>query len=451
MDEPIRRVDAAAARRFLVRRHLLAPPRALPASLEGVRSVFARIGSIQFDPLGVAGRNHDLVPQARVAGYRMAWADALLYDTRELYETYNKGLSLVPTRELPWYRIHWERALLDQRVAQAHERRETMEHVVAEIRRRGPLSTAEFERHRTAGTVDWFWGPTNEIRAALEALWEAGILALHHRDGNRRFYDLAERIYPPELLAERPSPVEQRRHKLLSRYRAHGLLGTGGQAELWLGTATTKPVSYYPSGPFRDELREALVTSGELVPVQVEGVRGPRFVVRADVPLLDSVTAGTDGDLDASVSFLAPLDPFVWDRDLMRQLFGFDYLWEVYVPEAKRRWGYHVLPLLFEDRLVGRIEPRGFADRVLAGGGAEAQRRGPVEDDSQEPPPVRRFHHRAAGGLLSHQGRPERQQLGKLSGPGRDGVVCRRQGAQPGRVGDAPRRLVPLSGGRGQS
>src|SRR4051812_6735756 len=100
MVEPAPRlhVSAAAARRFFVRRHLLAPARALPAGLDGVRAAFARLGSVQFDPLGVAGRNHDLVLHARVRGYRSEWTDTLLYDTRELYETYNKGLSLVPIR-----------------------------------------------------------------------------------------------------------------------------------------------------------------------------------------------------------------------------------------------------------------------------------------------------------------------------------------------------------------
>src|SRR6185503_5413946 len=87
-------VSAAAARRFLVRRHLLAPPRALPAGLEGVRAVFARLGSIQFDPLAVAGRNHDLVLHARVRDYDPAWTNELLYERRELFETYNKMLSL---------------------------------------------------------------------------------------------------------------------------------------------------------------------------------------------------------------------------------------------------------------------------------------------------------------------------------------------------------------------
>ena len=76
------------------------------------------------------------------------------------------------------------------------------------------------------------------------------------------------------------------------------------------------------------------------------------------MPLLDAASGPRAGDPPPAVTFLAPLDPFVWDRDLLRELFDFDYVWEVYVPEAKRRWGYYVLPLLFGDRLVGRIEPR---------------------------------------------------------------------------------------------
>ena len=364
MSDPIRRVSAPAARRFLVRRHLLAPPRSLPSGPDGVRAAFATLGSVQFDPLGVAGRNHDLVLHARVKGYRTQWTDTLLYDTRELYETFNKGLSLLPTAELPWYRINWERALQDDRVAAQHERRETMDHVLAQIRERGPQSSGDFERHRTAKAVDWFWGPTNEIRAALEALWEAGTLGLSRREGNRRFYDLAERIYPADLLVHRPSRREQRRHKLLSRFRAHGLLGLGGQAELWLGIAPANSDPKAPERSSRTELRAELVESGEIAAVEVEGVRGPRFVIRDDLAALEVAMAEADGapvgggPAGPSATFLAPLDPFVWDRELLRQLFGFDYVWEVYVPEVKRRWGYYVLPVLFGDRLVGRIEPR---------------------------------------------------------------------------------------------
>jgi uncharacterized protein YcaQ len=352
-------VSAAAARRFLVRRHQLAPPRTLPAGLDGVRSVFDRLGSIQFDPLAVAGRNHDLVLHARVRDYDPAWTHELLYARRELFETYNKMLSLLPTSELPWFRQAWDRFLAEHQGGAFARYPETVEHVLEELRARGPLASLDFERR---AAVEWYWGPTNEVRAVLEALSEAGMIGIARRDGNRRSFDLIERLFPPELLAHRPDERDQRRHRLLSRYRGHGLLGEGGQAELWYATAKPRLAPGDPPGTLtRRELREELVAAGELVPVAVEGVRGQRFVLRDELDLLQTaeaeVGAGT-GLAEPGVAFLAPLDSLAWDRQLLRSLFGFDYVWEVYVPQPKRRWGYYVLPLLFGDRLVGRIEPR---------------------------------------------------------------------------------------------
>ena len=103
------KVTAEAARRFLVARQMLAPARSLDGGPDAVLEVFRRLGSIQFDPLSVAGRNHDLVLHARVADYDPAWCD-LLYERREIFEAYNKGLSLVPTSEFPWFRwTTWSR------------------------------------------------------------------------------------------------------------------------------------------------------------------------------------------------------------------------------------------------------------------------------------------------------------------------------------------------------
>jgi len=343
-------VSADTARRFLVARHLLAPARSLEGGPEAVLEVFRRLGSIQFDPLSVAGRNHDLVLHARVAGYDPAWCVELLYARRELFEAYNKGLSLLPTSELPWYSGSWRvnAPRFEQGILTEHA--DVAKGIIERIRAEGPLSTLDFER---GPVVDWWWAPTNVTRAVLEAYSVSGVLGLSRRDGNRRVYDLMERLFPAELLAHEVSLHEYLRHKLLSRFRAHGLLGKSGSGELWLGIGKAKPDPKTPDRPSRIELRDELVAAGELVPVDVECVRGERFVLREEVELLASPPEPA-----ASVVFLAPLDPFMWDRDLLRPLYGFDYVWEVYVPEAKRRWGYYVLPILFRDRLVGRIEPR---------------------------------------------------------------------------------------------
>ncbi len=363
MTQQARAVSAGAARRFLVARHLLAPPRSLPPEPASVLRVVDRLGSLQFDPLEVAGRNHDLTLLARVAGYRRPWTDDLLYRDRVLYETYNKMLSLVPTAELPWYRLTWDQNHESHTGGAFDEHAPLVAELLDRIRADGPLSSTDVVPR---ASIDWYWRPTNQVRAILEALGEAGILAISRREGNRRIYDLTERLFPAGLLARRPPEREQRRHKLLSRYRGNGLLGATGEYTLWTGTGDAAS---------RTSLRAELVEMGALLPVAVEGVRGTRFVVADEIPILDAAEAelaaeavgagsggtwriGRPGGVDAGAVFLAPLDPLAWDRDLLLRLWGFDYRWEVYVPAAKRRWGYYVLPLLYGDRFVGRIEPR---------------------------------------------------------------------------------------------
>jgi uncharacterized protein len=341
------RITAEAARRFLVARHFLAPAQSLEGGLDAVLEVFRKLGSIQFDPLAVAGRNHDLVLHGRVADYEPGWCDEL-YERRQIFEAYNKGLSLVPSSEFPWFR-----GVLTRKAPQVlAENAEVAERVLERIRAEGPLSALDFERESGA-TTDWFGMPTNTVRTVLEAYAVTGVLGLARRDGNRRYYDLLERLLPPDLLARNPPLKEQLRHKLLSLYRAHGLLGVGGSGNIFRGIGPAKPDERWPEAPGRTALREELVERGDLVAVEVEGVRGKRLVVREDVELLEAPP-----EPPPSVAFLPPFDPLIWDRGLLGSLFDFDYVWELFFPPEKRRWGWYVLPIVFRDRFVGRIEPR---------------------------------------------------------------------------------------------
>jgi uncharacterized protein YcaQ len=335
-------VPAETARRFFVARQLLSPPR----SAGGVLEVFDRLGSVQYDPIAVAGRNHDLVLHARVAGYEPGCCERL-YEQRQLFETQNKGLSFVPMRELPWFRPTSARA---ERILEEHA--DILTHVLERIGAEGPLSALDFER-KSGPLVDWFGAPTNVVREVLEAGALTGVLGLARRDGNRRYYDLIERLVPREVL-EREVPLEERlRHRMLSRHRAHGLLGASPGADILHGLGAARPDPRFPGNPGRTVLRQRLIDEGAIVAVAVEGLRGPRFVLPDELELLQRPPEPAQ-----SVAFLPPFDPVVWDRPLLGSLFGFDYVWELFVPPAKRRWGWYVLPILFGDRFVGRFEPR---------------------------------------------------------------------------------------------
>ena len=348
MTEPLE-ISAEHARRFLVRRHLLDPPRSLPAVAPSVLRVVDRLGSLQFDPLEVPGaRNHDLVLHARIAGYRREWCDQWLYgapEERRLIELYNKMLSIVPIAELPHYRITWTRVESQYRDGILREQAPVAEAVLERIQSDGPLSTASFRDHGHA--VDWWWAPTPAARAVMEALFVSGRLGIARREGNRRHYDLIERLVPAELLARSETEEDAMRHRLLSRYRAVGLTAPSGQAEVMYGTGNAAD---------RRRRTDELVDDGVLLPVQVDGLKATHYILVDEEPILEDTEHPSAGP--SALSFMAPLDPLLWDRRRLRELWNFDYVWEVYTPAAKRRWGYYVLPILFGDRLVGRIEPR---------------------------------------------------------------------------------------------
>jgi uncharacterized protein YcaQ len=346
MSDPIR-ISADHARRFLVRRHLLDPPRSLPAEPASVLRVIERIGSLQFDPIEVPGaRNHDLVLHNRIAGHCREWTDLWLYGAdRRLAELYNKSLNILPVDELPYYRHAWDHAATHYDEGILREHAETAAAILARIGSDGPLSTDAF-RH-LAARVDWWWAETPVARAVMEALFVTGRLGIARRDGNRRHYDLVERLFPAALLARRVTKAESLKHKLLSRHRAVGLMAVGGGSDLITGTG---------SAADRAGITAELVADGVLLPVDVEGQRQARHILAEELPILEATAAAAEGA--GSVSFLAPLDPLVWDRRLLQSLFGFAYTWEIYTPAAKRRFGYYALPILFGDRLVGRVEPR---------------------------------------------------------------------------------------------
>ncbi len=190
------------------------------------------------------------------------------------------------------------------------------------------------------------------MRAVLEAYAVSGVIGLARRDGNRRFYDLLERLLPPELLAQEVPLREQLSHKLLSRLPRPRPPRRGGAGDIF-DRHRPAPDPRSPGDPGRNALREELVERGAARPGRGGGParQTPRPRRRSPAPR-GAAGAGTLGRVPCTVRSL------VWDTPLLGSLFGFDYVWELFVPPAKRRWGWYVLPIIFRDRLVGRIEPR---------------------------------------------------------------------------------------------
>src|SRR5207248_6715241 len=218
---------------------------------------------------------------------------------------YNKSLNILPIDELPHYRHTWDRFESHYRDGILRDQSAVADAIVEKIRRDGPLSTAAFREHNHA--VDWWWAPTSAARAVLEALFVTGRVGISRRDGNRRYFDLIERLVPKTLLGKRASEEDAARHRLLSRYRGVGLLGAQMAGEVALGTG---------KAPERARILAALVEDGTLFPVQIEEMRQPRYVLAAEEPIVE---ATAQPRMRApSATFVAPLDPLMWDRRLVR-------------------------------------------------------------------------------------------------------------------------------------
>jgi uncharacterized protein YcaQ len=319
-------------------RRLLAVHHLTPTDIAGV---FARLGSVQYDPLKPVGRNCDLVLQARVPAYHVDDWEKAAYQQRLVYDAWDKQASLVRTADWPCRRIYhrWHAKYWDE--LNAHP--EAVQMVLDELAERGPLASSDFDYqvHKKEWEGTWY-GPKLTKRA-LRMLWHTGRVVTHHREGGKHVYDLAERVIPVELHGAAPlSDEEMLRWLVLLRHQAVGLLRPNADASLWSMGITAAE---------RKALIAELVAEGKLVAVDVEGMRFhalPEMLERLD----------SDRKPAAKMTFLAPLDQLLWDRKAVRHIFGFDYVWEVYKPRTQRKWGYYVLPVFYEGRFVARFDSR---------------------------------------------------------------------------------------------
>lgn len=216
--------------------------------------------------------------------------------------------------------------------------------------------------------MDWSWAPTRAARAALESMYFWGELIIHHKVGTRKVYDFTKKYFPSELLSM-PDPnitIEQYfEWKVKRRIGAVGLLWERS-GDAWLGISWMKSKQ-------RFDAFSRLKEKGEVIKVEVEKIKHPLYIRKEEVALLHEVLEKSD--VEPQASFIAPLDNLLWDRKLIKEIFGFEYVWEVYKPISERRYGYYVLPVLYGDRFVAALNQgliKKLANlRLLTGGGSQ--------------------------------------------------------------------------------
>ncbi len=293
-----------------------------------------RLSCVQLDSISTVERSHRIALGCRVGDFPREAVSHLLGRGR-LIEYWAHEACLLPSEDWPLF----------QPAMQAGGRRwygeidrthpHLREHVLDEIRDRGPLGSRHFDGAARTGEM-WGWKPAKQM---LELLWNHGELVVAGRQGFQRLYDLPERVLPRAILdAPTQTEPERLRELVLRAVRARGVLTEAGVVEHWRlrgGTARVRPVV------------DALVGDG-LVDRVIAEDGGP--------PVLVAGGTGLERPAPTAAVLLSPFDNLLWDRAFARRVFGFDHLIEVYKRPHERRYGYYVLPFLKGDRIAGRVD-----------------------------------------------------------------------------------------------
>ncbi len=325
---------------------------------DGAYEYVRQAGCIQYDPVDVCGKNAELTLQSRVKGFRKTMLRDLLYKDRFLVDYADKELSIWPTEDWPFFSSYRDRS---RDLGETFEGLEELkERAVSYIDANGPVCSDTLP---IEGEIYWHssmhwsgnWDKmSSAARSVLEQLYTDGELIIHHKQGSRKYYDFAHKYISSSILkAENPCKDDESfiAWRVLRRIGAVGLL--------WDKNSTAF-LGININAEARKRILARLTDEGKICPVTVEGIKAGFYYRTEDEPLMRSVIVGT-ADLKPRMSFIAPLDPIMWDKSLVLALWDFLYAWEIYTPVVKRKYGYYTLPILFGDRFVGRIET--VADR----------------------------------------------------------------------------------------
>ncbi|NKX43958.1 winged helix-turn-helix domain-containing protein [Roseicyclus persicicus] len=340
------RIDNAAARRLFLDAHALTDRPAGPGKGAELAALIHRLGFVQVDSVNTLARAHDLILWSRRPSYRPDALRRLNDRDRATFEHWTHDASVIPVAFFPHWRLRFARDRDRLRARwndwQGSAFHAEIETVLRHVTDHGAVHSAEIGEARAEKSTGWWdWHPS---KTALEYLWRCGDLAITRREGFRKFYDLTERVIPPEHLdAHLPDAaiVDWACEGALDRL---GFATSGELAAFWALITPAEAKDWAARALAEGRVAEAEIACADGAPRRVL-IRPDTLDRLADLP-----------EPPGRLRVLSPFDPSLRDRKRAERLFGFCYRIEIFVPEPQRRYGYYVFPLLEGDRIVGRID-----------------------------------------------------------------------------------------------
>ncbi len=311
---------------------------------QGILDYISQAGCIQFDPIDVCGKNAEIVLQSRIKKFEKSMLYELLYKDRQLIDYFDKNLAIFLVEDWKFFERErenhrkWERSHIE--IMKVHDQ------ILDMIAQYGPLCSGDIDINEK---VDWYWSSTSLSRAALEHMYFSGELAIHHKKGTVKYYDLIQNCISNDIIIEPepfPDDFDHMKWRVMRRISSLGLLWNRA-SDAWLGIPGLKT-------PERNAVFSALLSENNIVPVNVENLKFTCYCSIKDIPLIEYIKEKPR--LKKRCEFIAPLDNMMWDRKLIKEIFNFDYKWEIYTPKSERKYGYYVLPILYGEQFIGRIE-----------------------------------------------------------------------------------------------
>jgi uncharacterized protein YcaQ len=345
------RVPVTAARRLAVQAQRLhgPTPRTRPGRDE-ILDVARALRCLQIDPTPAVARSHLIVIFSRLGPFDQTTLEKLVYEERALFEYWAHEASFVLAEDLPLHRFEmrtWPRG--DGNIRRRMRRwwdvnEEFRAYILDRLRHAGPLPLREIDDRSVAPWLSSGWTDQRNVSRMLDFMWVRGHVGIGGRDGNQRLWDLMERCLPPDPPEEELDDAEVTRRATLLALKA---LGIGRRPHI---------NAHFTRGRYPTLARtlEDLHHEGAIERVGIEGLKGEWWVRADDVETLQSL----DGDWRGRTALLSPFDNLLCHRARTEELFAFTHRLEIYTPQAKRRWGYFVLPILHQDRLIGRADLR---------------------------------------------------------------------------------------------